>query len=175
MIKLEASLNHKDLKKLTSNLRTYKRLLIEKKEAIVTALSNHLVKEIKAQLSATVNKTYGTGELADSIVSSAYSMGSFESECIVKATAFYAKYVEVGTGQVGQNTVQASSNGIANPFYDGDYRQSKWMYYNDQLEKDIWTNGEKAHMYMFEGLIWLNNNYERICREKLAQIESRMG
>lgn len=160
MIKLEANLNHSDLKKLKSELRNYKRQLKYAQQSCIRALAKYTKNNIQFYIEKSVNKEFSTGLLSSSIKtefdSTAWEWGR------VFTNLYYAKYVEYGTGIKGEGTYQGNA--------DITYKGTPWSYYNERLERIMLTYGEEAHNFMYLALIDLKNNYKSICEQQFKKL-----
>ena len=68
----------------------------------------------------------------------------------------YAPYVEFGTGIKGNGTYPYEVKGLTLA-----YKDKGWIYYNEKLEKKIFTTGQEAQPYMYPAL---KNNEKTILK-----------
>lgn len=110
---------------------------------------------------------YDTGELYESIQANVNG-----GEATVAAQAYYAAYVEFGTGMPGQ--VSANNPGMLDPRQKdtGTYSNGGWVYFNDRIGDFVFTTGMEGRpfMYMTYNELMEEAEYEggRIVAEYLA-------
>ena len=101
-----------------------------------------------------------TGELESSIE------GFFNSASgtgIIKAGAWYAVYVEFGTGIIGENSPHPSPKGWQ---YDiNDHGEEGWFYLNSRDSALHWTQGMKSRPFMYNTARQLEQECNRIAKE----------
>ena len=101
-----------------------------------------------------------SGELMNSIggyYSSATNVG------IIRADAYYAAYVEFGTGVVGKQSSHPSPQGWQ---YDvNNHGDDGWVYFNDDIGDFRWTKGFKSRPFMYNTARELEKECKRIAEE----------
>ena len=104
-----------------------------------------------------------TGELLNSIE------GFYDPEShvgIIRANAYYAAYVEYGTGIVGQGSSHPDPDGWV---YDvNGHGEKGWVYYNSNDDQFHWTAGMSARPFMYNTANELRSVCSRIAREVFA-------
>ena len=139
---IKAGLNTRDLDRAIKEVRQYKQDVISKTKALVEVLTDSGVEVARVQL-AELGAEY-TGQLSSSIVgyfSPATSVG------IIRAGAWYAVFVEFGTGVVGASSPHPDPTGWQ---YDANGHGDKgWVYFNDDDQKWHWTKGMPSRPFMY--------------------------
>ena len=152
------SLNEKDIDRAISDLKKFKSEFLKKCDSLIEALTDYGVEVAKIEVEQ-LDAVY-TGELMNSIVgyySPTYNVG------IIKAGAYYAAYVEFGTGVVGSQSPHPNPQGWQ---YDVNNHGDKgWVYYDEDGGKFRWTKGFKSRPFMHNTARDLEKNCERIARE----------
>ena len=152
------SLNEKDIDRAISELKAFKNEFLKKCESLIEALTDYGVEVAKLEV-AQLDAVY-TGELMNSIIgyySPTYNVG------IIKAGAYYAAYVEFGTGVVGSQSPHPNPQGWQ---YDlNNHGEKGWVYYDEDGGKFRWTKGFKSRPFMHNTARDLEKNCERIVRE----------
>ena len=151
------SLDEKDIDRAIREVKQFKKEFLEKCDRLIEALTDEGVKIAKIQV-AQLDAVY-TGELMNSIegyYSPTTNVG------IIKAGAYYAAYVEFGTGVVGSQSPHPNPDGWQ---YDVNGHGDKgWVYYDDYSGKFRWTKGFKSRPFMYNTA----RELERICK-KIAE------
>lgn len=155
---IKFSLNEKDIDRAISELKVFKREFLRKCESLIEALTDYGVEVAKVEV-AQLDAVY-TGELMNSIVgyySPTYNVG------IIKAGAYYAAYVEFGTGVVGSKSPHPNPQGWQ---YDvNNHGDEGWVYYDEDSGGFRRTRGFKSRPFMHNTARDLEKNCERIVRE----------
>lgn len=111
-----------------------------------------------AKMQITAMPAIDTGELLDSI-----ERGVFDRKNgvgIIKATAYYAIFVEYGTGMRGEENPHPEA-GEAGWAYDvNDHGALGWWYKGWDF-KYHWTQGMPARPFMYNTMVTLREKYER--------------
>ena len=105
---IKFSLNTKDIDRAIAELKQFKKEFLEKCDRLIEALTDYGVEVAQIQV-AQLDAVY-TGELMNSIegyYSPTHHVG------IIKAGAYYAAYVEFGTGVVGKQSPHPDPQGCA--------------------------------------------------------------
>lgn len=100
-----------------------------------------------------------TGELANSIELGAFDRGSGFG--IIRATAYYAIFVEYGTGSVGAGSGQHPWAGDAGWEHDtNEHGEAGWLYYGWDMK---WhrTAGMPSRPFMYNTMMMLKDTAER--------------
>lgn len=109
-------------------------------ERLINQMAEKGVEIAKAELIFFDDPAYDTGYLSESIHSIPYSGDA----AYVATDCYYAAYVEFGTGSVGQSSaINPEGRNI------GTYTQGGWVYYNEQIDKFVWTMGMAARPFMY--------------------------
>lgn len=142
------------VKELSSYMDEFKRKLDE--------LIRRLTEEGKeiAQLQVLTLGAFDTGELADSI--QGYYSPSLRAG-FIRAGAWYAVYVEYGTGVVGASSPHPMPGGWA---YDvNSHGESGWVYMSDRDNQFHWTKGQPSSPFMYNTLRELERIAARVASE----------
>lgn len=152
------SLDGQEITRAINELEQFKREFTEKCNLLIEALTDYGVEVARIQV-AKLDAVY-TGELMNSIdgyYSPTYNVG------IIKAGAYYAAYVEFGTGVVGKGSPHPDPQGWQ---YDiNQHGEEGWVYYDDYSGKFRWTKGFKSRPFMYNTARDLERNCKRIARE----------
>ena len=152
------SLNEKDIDRAIREINQFKTEFLEKCNRLVEALTDRGVEIAKIEV-ARLDAVY-TGELMNSIegyYSPTYNVG------IIKAGAYYAAFVEYGTGVVGKESPHPNPDGWQ---YDSHQHGDKgWVYYDEDSGKFRWTKGFKSRPFMYNTARQLEKECEKIGRE----------
>ncbi len=155
---IKFSLNEKDIDRAIKELQQFKKEFLERCNLLVEALTDYGVEVAKVQV-AQLDAVY-TGELMNSIegyYSPTYNVG------IIKAGAYYAAYVEFGTGVVGSQSPHPNPDGWQ---YDiNDHGDEGWVYYDDYTGKFRWTRGFKSRPFMYNTARQLEKECKKIVQE----------
>lgn len=155
---IKFSLDEKDIDRAIKEVAKFKREFLKKCEQLVEALTDEGVKIAKLQV-AQLDAVY-TGELMNSIegyYSPTYNVG------IIKAGAYYAAYVEFGTGVVGGQSPHPNPDGWQ---YDvNNHGDAGWVYYNDDVGGFRWTKGFKSRPFMYNTARELEKECKKIAQE----------
>jgi hypothetical protein len=82
---------------------------------------------------------------------------------IIRAGAYYAVYVEFGTGVVGKQSPHPNPEGWQ---YDvNDHGDEGWVYYDDESGKFRWTKGFKSRPFMYNTARQLEKECAKIVKE----------
>ena len=152
------SLDEKDIDRAIQEVKQLKKVFLEKCNLLVEALTDEGVNIAKIEVTQ-LDAVY-TGELRNSIegyYSPTYGVG------IIKAGAYYAVYVEFGTGVVGASSPHPNPQGYQ---YDvNQHGEEGWVYYDEYSEKFRWTKGFKSRPFMYNTARQLEKECERIAKE----------
>ena len=136
------SLNKDDVARAAKELKLFKKIFLEKCNRLIQALTDDGAEIAKIQVSQ-LDAVY-TGELMNSIegyYSAKTNVG------IIKAGAYYAAYVEFGTGVVGSQSPHPNPDGWQ---YDiNGHGDEGWVYYDDKSGEFRWTKGFKSRPFMY--------------------------
>ena len=155
---IKFKLDEKDIDRAIREVKQFKKEFLEKCDRLVEALTDRGADIAKVQV-AQLDAVY-TGELKNSIegyYSPATNVG------IIKAGAYYAAYVEFGTGVVGSRSAHPNPQGWQ---YDvNSHGDSGWVYYDDDSGKFRWTKGFKSRPFMYNTARELERMCSKIAKE----------
>ncbi len=162
MPKIKVRLSLTEIDKAVKEIQKYRQELTRKIESLVQALTDRGVEIAKLQV-VQMGAIY-TGELEASITGY-YSPSTRVG--IIKAGAWYAAYVEFGTGAVGANSPHPAPE---NWQYDvNNHGESGWVYFNDNDGRRHWTAGMASRPFMYNTAKQLEAECYRIAREVFAR------
>ena len=151
-------LDEKEINRAIREVAKFRKEFLEKCNRLIEALTDEGVEIAKLKV-AELDAVY-TGELMNSIdgyYSPTYNVG------IIKAVAYYAAYVEFGTGVVGSQSPHPNPNGWQ---YDVNaHGDEGWVYYDDESGKFRWTKGFKSRPFMYNTARQLEKECKRISQE----------
>lgn len=155
---IKFKLSESEIDRAIKEVRQFKKEFLQKCNELVAALTDYGVEVAKVKV-AELDAVY-TGELMNSIdgyYSPTFNVG------IIKAGAYYAAYVEFGTGVVGSRSPHPNPDGWA---YDvNSHGDEGWVYYDDETGNFRWTKGFKSRPFMYNTARQLEKDCERIARE----------
>ena len=122
-------------------------------ERLVEEMAGRGVEIARATLLEFDRPAYDTGELYNSIQGNVNG-----GEATVSVQAYYAAYVEFGTGMPGQ--VSANNPGMRDPRQKdtGTYHSGGWVYFNER-------KGDFVFTYGMEGRPFMHNTYQELINE----------
>ena len=152
------SLNPNDIDRAIQEVEKFKQDFQRKCNLLVQALTEYGLEVARVQV-VQLDAWY-TGELLSSIdgyFSPTYGVG------IIKAGAYYAAYVEFGTGVVGSSSPHPDPQGWQ---YDVNaHGDDGWVYYDDYSGEFRWTKGFKSRPFMYNTARELEKECKRIALE----------
>ena len=152
---IQFKLELEDIDRAIKELKQFKREFLAKCDRLIEALTDRGVEVAKLQV-AQLDAVY-TGELMNSIegyYSPTYNVG------IIKAGAYYAAYVEFGTGVVGKGSSHPNPQGWR---YDiNGHGDEGWVYYDDDSGEFKWTRGFKSRPFMYNTARQLERECKKI-------------
>lgn len=155
---IKFKLEEKDIDRAIQEIKQFKTEFIEKCNRLIEALTDKGVEIAKVEV-AQLDAVY-TGELMNSIegyYSPTANVG------IIKAGAYYAAYVEFGTGVVGRASAHPNPGSWQ---YDVNNHGDKgWVYYDDETDKFRWTKGFRSRPFMYNTARELERQCARIAKE----------
>ena len=152
------SLDEKDINRAIGEVRKYRKEFLEKCNRLVQALTDEGA-EI-ARLKVVELDAIYTGELMNSI-EGYYSPTTGVG--IIRAGAYYAAYVEFGTGVVGSQSAHPNPQGWQ---YDvNGHGDEGWVYYDEESGKFRWTKGFRSRPFMYNTARELENVCVKIAKE----------
>lgn len=155
---IQMGLNTTDINRAIKEVRKYKQEVINKTKSLVAELTDNGVEIARVQL-AQMGAEY-TGQLSASMV------GYFSPTTgvgIIRAGAWYAVFVEFGTGVVGAGSPHPDPTGWQ---YDANGHGDKgWVYFNENDQKWHWTKGMKSRPFMYNTARALEGECLRIAKE----------
>lgn len=151
---IKFKLDADDIDRAIREVAQFKKEFLEKCNQLVKALTDEGAKIAKIQVEQ-LDAVY-TSELLNSI-EGYYSPTSKVG--IIKAGAYYAAYVEFGTGVVGSRSAHPNLQGWQ---YDVNAHGDKgWVYYDEKSGNFRWTKGFKSRPFMYNTA----RELERICKK----------
>lgn len=155
---IRCTLDRKEIDRAIRELKQFKVEFLNKCNQLVEALTDEGVKVAKLEVQQL--DAFYTGELWNSIegyYSPTYNVG------IIKAGAYYAAYVEFGTGVVGKGSPHPDPQGYQ---YDvNQHGDEGWVYYDDYTGKFRWTKGFESRPFMYNTARQLEKDCARIAKE----------
>ena len=152
---IQFKVNVKDINRAIREVEKFKKEFLLKCNRLIEALTDAGVQIAKVEV-AQLDAVY-TGALMNSIegyYSPTYNVG------IIKAGAYYAAYVEFGTGVVGASSAHPNPQGWQ---YDvNNHCDSGWVYYDDYSGEFRWTKGFKSRPFMYNTARELEKECKRI-------------
>ena len=152
------SLNPNDIDRAIQEVEKFKQDFKMKCNLLVQALTEYGLEVARVQV-VQLDAWY-TGELLSSIdgyFSPTFGVG------IIKAGAYYAAYVEFGTGVVGSSSPHPDPQGWQ---YDVNaHGDDGWVYYDDYSGEFRWTKGFKSRPFMYNTARELEKECKRIALE----------
>ena len=147
-----------EIDRAIQEVKDFKKEFLEKCNRLIEALTDEGVKVAKLKVQE-LDAVF-TGELMNSIegyYSPTYNVG------IIKAGAYYAAYVEFGTGVVGSASPHPNTQGWQ---YDiNGHGDEGWVYYDDYSNDFRWTKGYKSRPFMYNTARELEKECARIAKE----------
>ena len=155
---IKVSLSEKGIDRAIRDVNRFKEEFLEKCNRLVEALTDEGAEIARIQVRQL--EAWFTGELMNSIegyYSPTANVG------IIKAGAYYAAYVEFGTGVVGSQSPHPDPQGWQ---YDvNGHGDSGWVYYDDYSGKFRWTKGFKSRPFMYNTARELEKSCVKIAKE----------
>lgn len=155
---IRCTLDRKEIDRAIKELKQYKQEFIKKCNQLVQELTEYGVDVAKVEVTQ-LDAVY-TGELRNSIE------GYFSPSTgvgIIRAGAYYAVYVEFGTGVVGSQSPHPNPNGYQ---YDvNQHGDEGWVYYDDDSGGFRWTKGFKSRPFMYNTARQLEKDCKKIATE----------
>ena len=155
---IKFTLDRKDIDRAIRELKQFKTEFLKKCNQLVQELTDYGVDVAKVEVTQ-LDAVY-TGELRNSIE------GYFSPTTgvgIIRAGAYYAVYVEFGTGVVGSQSSHPNPQGWQ---YDmNNHGEDGWVYYDDETGKFRWTKGFKSRPFMYNTARQLEKDCKKIAQE----------
>jgi len=162
MKKIILSLNEESIRKAIGEVEAYKQDLRQGMEKLIIALVEQGTQIAKAQVRDL--GAFYTGELEASI--RGYYSPSARAG-VIKAGAWYAIYVEYGTGVVGSRNPHPLPEGWV---YDvNSHGEAGWKYFNDRDGRVHWTQGMPSRPFMYNTA----KELERLCGQIAREVFGR--
>lgn len=165
------SLDSASIGRAVEELENFAEYVKEALKLLVKELTEQGVHIATVQVSAV--GAVDTGELADSII------GYYDEQSgvgVIQSTAYYAYFVEYGTGIVGAGTQHPEMGGMWQPQpsrwtkYDTNgHGERGWYYISDRDHKVHWTRGMPSRPFMYETY----KELERLSHRLAAEIFDR--
>lgn len=155
---IKFTLNEKDIDRAIKELKQFKKDFLEKCDKLIEVLTDEGAEIARLQVKQ-LDAVF-TGELLNSI--EGYYSPSLQTG-FIKAGAFYAIYVEFGTGVVGSQSPHPNPDGWQ---YDvNGHGDSGWVYYDDYSGQFKWTRGFKSRPFMYNTARQLEKECLKISKE----------
>lgn len=155
---IKFSLDERDIDRAINEVKLFKKVFLEKCNRLIDALTAYGEEVAKVEV-ARLDAIF-TGELWNSIggyYSPTYNVG------IIKAGAYYAAYVEFGTGVVGSQSPHPNPQTWQ---YDiNAHGDEGWVYYDDYSGEFKWTKGFKSRPFMYNTARQLEKDCKKIAKE----------
>ena len=155
---IKCKLDERDINRAIKELERYKQEFLNRCSQLVEALTDYGVEIAKIQVSQL--DAYYTGELMNSIE------GYFSPTTqvgIIKAGAYYAAYVEFGTGVVGSRSPHPDPQDWQ---YDVNaHGDEGWVYYDEDSGNFRWTKGFKSRPFMYNTAREIEKSCAKIAKE----------
>jgi len=149
------SLDEKEIDRAIREVKQFEKEFLRKCNLLVEELTDYGAEVAKIQV-AQLDAVY-TGELQNSI-EGYYSPST--NVGIIEAGAYYAVYVEFGTGVVGSQSPHPNPQGWQ---YDvNQHGDEGWVYYDDGSGKFRWTKGFKSRPFMYNTARQLERECKKI-------------
>ena len=156
---IKFSLDTKDINRAIKEVQQFKKEFIEKCNRLISELVDYGVDIAKVQIEQL--DAWYTGELMNSIegyYSPTYGVG------IIKAGAYYAAFVEFGTGVVGSQSSHPNPQGWQ---YDiNGHGDDGWVYYDDDSGNFRWTKGFRSRPFMYNTA----RELEKVCKQIAMEV-----
>lgn len=158
--KITFGLSITEIQEAIKQVEAYKIQLNKKCQLLVHALTDQGVDIAKVNVRSL--GAFYTGELEESI--NGYFSPTLNTG-IIYAGAWYAMYVEFGTGIRGSEASHPLS-GKTGWYYDvNNHGEAGWVYYNENDGSYHWTDGMPSRPFMYDTIQELNLICEKIARE----------
>lgn len=155
---IKFKLDEKDIDRAIREVEQFKKGFLEKCNRLIETLTDQGAEIAKVQV-VQLDAEY-TGELKNSI-EGYYSPTTKVG--IIRAGAYYAAYVEFGTGVVGSRSAHPNPQGWQ---YDvNSHGDSGWVYYDDDSGEFRWTKGFKSRPFMYNTARELEKTCSKIAKE----------
>ena len=152
------SLDEKEIDRAIKEVKQFEKEFLRKCNLLVEKLTDYGVEVAKIQVASL--GAFDTGELQNSI-KGYYSPST--NVGIIEAGAYYAVYVEFGTGVVGSQSPHPKPQGWQ---YDvNQHGDEGWVYYDDGSGKFRWTKGFKSRPFMYNTARQLEKECKKIAEE----------
>lgn len=166
---IDMTLDRGSINKAINQVKRFKRELTDAMTGLCNALMEEGVQMAKIEVMAL--GAFDTGALESSI-----GHGAFDAESrtgVIYAGAYYAFFVEYGTGVIGAENPhpepETAGNGsdgnlLAMKYTDYDsnnHGENGWWYISDVDGKLHWTKGMRARPFMYNTMMYLRNYVER--------------
>lgn len=144
---IEMTLDPASIEQAIHEIEEFETKLKGAMECLINYLTEKGVEIAKAGLIFFDNPAFETGQLQDSIEAVPY-----DGEAgYVKTDVDYAIYVEYGTGPIGS----AAPHPLG-----GTYRTTGWKYYNERVDRVLFTFGMESRPFMYNTLRSLEEEAE---------------
>ena len=158
MAKKVICFNLDEIDRAIKEIKAYEREFLNKCGQLVEKLTEYGADVAKLQVQQL--GAFDSGELMNSI-EGYYSPTSQVG--IIKAGAYYAVYVEFGTGVVGKQSSHPNPQGWQ---YDiNAHGENGWVYYDDDSGQFRWTKGFKSRPFMYNTARELEKECAKIAKE----------
>jgi hypothetical protein len=157
--KITFGLSVKEIQRAIQEVESYKKELNSKCQLLVQALTDQGIEIAKFNVRSL--GAFYTGELEQSI--NGYYSPSLGTG-IIYAGAWYAMYIEFGSGIRGSEAPHPLSGKTGWHYDVNDHGESGWVYYNENDGSYHWTDGMPSRPFLYE----TGRKLELIC-EKIAK------
>lgn len=164
MKRITFSLNKASIERAIRELEQYQADLQDACQALVERLTHE--GEMVAKMYVAAYPAVDTGELMDSI--NGYYSPNLHAG-FIRANAWYAIFVEYGTGVIGDSNRHPQKPGDWE--YDHNHHGDKgWVYKSDRDGKLHWTKGMPSRPFMYDTFRELERKAESVAREVFGKL-----
>lgn len=149
------------IKALQKQLRDYQKDLTKKCEEFVRRLAETGVEIAKMKI--TYYDAIYTGELLASINSEQGAVIQNGAQWIVYTNCPWAKFVEFGTGVVGERSPHPNTSIVGWKYDVNEHGEKGWFYFRDG--EWHWTKGMPSRPFMFETAMELRQEIVKVAKE----------
>lgn len=156
-----SSLSVSEMRKAQKELQDYQKDLTKKCEEFVRRLAEKGVEIAKMKI-ADYDAIY-TGELLASINSEQGAVIQNGAQWIVYTNCPWAKFVEFGTGIVGERSPHPNTSIVGWKYDVNEHGEKGWFYFRDG--EWHWTKGMPSRPFMFETAMELRQEIVKVAKE----------
>jgi hypothetical protein len=158
--KITFGLSQKEIQSAIKQLEEYKKDLTIKCQRLIETLTARGIGIAKLQVREL--GAFYTGELeasVDGYYSPSLGVG------IIYAGAWYAAYVEFGTGIKGAEAPHPESGAVGWIYDINGHGESGWIYFNEKDGRYHWTDGMPSRPFMYQTVKELDAICEKVAKE----------